>query len=814
MVEISIFISSKMQELADERQMLIDFLPSLNEGMMKLKPWIFEKDAPASNKSIREVYLKALQNSELYLGLFWNDYGEYTIDEFEKAGEWNITRHIYVKDVEANRRNPKLSEFLEAHGDVKRGITAKWFKTIGELKAAIELSIGEWLRDSLHYRSGAIAADLYDDPDDVKELTRSGLFGRDTVKSEILASFKDDNSRVLMQAFGGTGKTALAAHISKDWLENSGGKVLWLRLGASSPDAAFEALAQPFGASAAVAGAADNEKYKVVRNLIRGHEVDLVVLDDVWNGATLEAVQEAIPRKVPLLVTARQRYPLGKIITLPDLAEDDSLALLRKIAGDLVQDEDAARKLCRNLSNLAFAIEIAGRTMQAKNYPAQKMLDDLEGTDITQLEVPLEFRKEGRENVAVLIGHTLDVLPDDAKNAFFAWGAFWSKRITAEMMNIYMTDSSVGAQHVAPLQHAEENLNLLQQYGLATRIAAINEGEYPLSIAHYILHDLAHAYAQAKNSDDERNRAVDNCLTYTKRYKKPSRPNFAALVPEIDNFMGAATFAMQQERYSDVERFAWDLDSGSEVFGYQGYYTHSIDLLQQAALAAEKAGNQHNQGAHLGNLGNAYRNLGQYEKAIDYYEQILVIHRDIGDKRGEGADLGNLGNTYVDLGQYQKAIDYHEKALKISQEIGDKRGEGQDLGNLGIAYRNLGQYENAIDYYEQGLVIQREIGDVRGQGAKLGNLGIAYRNLGQYEKAIDYYQQALTISRDIGDKLGESTDLNNLGVAYGNLEDYDKAIDYYEQALVIRRELGNPHLIEQTERNLEITKRKRDGGSA
>ena len=57
------------------------------------------------------------------------------------------------------------------------------------------------------------------------------------------------------------------------------------------------------------------------------------------------------------------------------------------------------------------------------------------------------------------------------------------------------------------------------------------------------------------------------------------------------------------------------------------------------------------------------------EQAIDYYEQALTISREIGDRRGEGNRLGNLGNAYADLGRVEKAIDYLEQARTIFAEI-------------------------------------------------------------------------------------------------------------------------------------------------
>ncbi|PXF56866.1 MAG: hypothetical protein C4B59_16220 [Candidatus Methanogaster sp.] len=147
---------------------------------------------------------------------------------------------------------------------------------------------------------------------------------------------------------------------------------------------------------------------------------------------------------------------------------------------------------------------------------------------------------------------------------------------------------------------------------------------------------------------------------------------------------------------------------------------------------------------------------GNYQILVELYSGVLPRDhfRDeplLGSLETHGGVLGNLGNAYSNLGQVEKAIEYYKDALVISREIGDRRGEGNRLGNLGNAYSNLGQVEKAIEYYEDALVISREIGDRRGEGNRLGNLGNAYSDLGQVEKAIEYYEGALTIGKEIKD---------------------------------------------------------------
>jgi len=71
-------------------------------------------------------------------------------------------------------------------------------------------------------------------------------------------------------------------------------------------------------------------------------------------------------------------------------------------------------------------------------------------------------------------------------------------------------------------------------------------------------------------------------------------------------------------------------------------------------------------------------------------EEALSIFQKLGKKQAIGAALGNMGNAYSDLGDYRKAISYHEQATAIAGEIGDKKGKGNHLGRLGTDYSHLG----------------------------------------------------------------------------------------------------------------------------
>lgn len=836
---LDVFISSKMQELRPERDALYALFPTLDYGDIKLRAWVFETDAPASEQSIRESYLKALENSALYLGLFWNQYGAYTIDEFDRATEWGMERHIYVKDVDAKNREPKLDEFLKKYGDVTSGITPKWFKTTDELCAAVKNAIETWIEERLRRRASAASAVHLTDPDDILDRAPK-LFGRDDLRAQIAAELTG-NDPLLLQGFGGMGKTALAAEVAADWLKAGKGAALWLKAGSASAEDLFQALAQPFGAAQTVAAQTGDALLKTVRSLLKQTGITLLVLDDCWNAKALTTVLKAVPSNLPVLLTARRAYGIRNTHKVDALAPDQAAALLGyHAAQDLAANPDA-QTLCQQLGYLPFALRIAGINLQHKYHLTPAELSRKIENTAHDLTVPLDFSEDGRENVASLLQISLDALDAETRTAFIACGAFFAPSLTAEMMAFYQNGVSStpkpdlenllkgdkpdpeqlmqalmsflkpSAPSKPDSSAAESALTTLAHHGLIEHIPPTEN-----AVAHYRLHDLAYSYARAQNGETEHHRALDACLAYLKHYAEPNLPNFAALHPELSNLLAAADWAFQIGRYADMQWFPHHLYFGNSGWGFlamQGFSSLALGLLSQAAEAAARQGDKGAQGVHLGNLGNAYSDLGQTQRAIQYYEQVLEINREMGDKRNEGNALGNLGLAYRNLGQTQRAIEYHEQALAISRQIGDKRAEGQDLGNLGLAYSALGQTQRAIDYYEQDLVIAREIGDKRGEGAVLGNLGAAYRDLGQTQRAMEYYQQSIVIQRAIGDRMGEANNLNNIGTLHDDRGDYPQAITYYEQARMIFAEIGAVHMVALVDDNLAIVRAKMAGDS-
>jgi hypothetical protein len=135
---LSLFISSKMGELAPERRAVQEALSAF-----LLHGWLWETDAGARPEPIRSVYLAEVEACDIYIGLFWQGYGPYTIEEFEHARKHHKPCLVYDKHIELEKREAKLWTFLDGLQDVenRKGLTVCRFKTAEQLAEQVQKDV-------------------------------------------------------------------------------------------------------------------------------------------------------------------------------------------------------------------------------------------------------------------------------------------------------------------------------------------------------------------------------------------------------------------------------------------------------------------------------------------------------------------------------------------------------------------------------------------------------------------------------------------------------------------------------------------------
>lgn len=727
-VKLKVFISSRMMELAEERQILSGLLPELGDNSFELEPWVFEDDALASTQSIRQVYLEALEQSDLYLGIFWNGYGEYTIDEFNRAEERGIPRHVYVKNIDADKRDPRLDKFLEKASDVRFGVTPRWYQSADEFKELVSRAIRIWIQNqALAYHSSTNAI-LANDADDVPDLPRK-LIGRKKLVSRVL-NLLEDNDRVLLRGFGGTGKTALAATIAADYLDEGMGDVIWIKAGTADADSIFEAIGRAFDQQQEVLSAEGDARDHVVRKILSQHK-GLLVLDDVWNGSSLARVATVLPRKMPLLATSRQRYPLDEVIEIGELEPDEAIKLLDYHARKGFSNTPDIVQLCETLGNHAFALEVAGKMLKVYEMTVEELLRRIEESP-HDLSVPAGFGELGRTGIKSLLDASIDALDRNLYDTYVTLGGMFEPTVTGELMSRVMSQE---------LSETGSALDDLVQRGL------LNDRQNN-ELRYYQLHDLAYSYA--RTSYNSKGLSYQPVLEACRDFADEYAGELPYLDVEISNLLEAAETAHEEGNQTVFLSIMNALTVAGPYFATRGHSMRTLDLLRTAIVSAEKE-NEIEMAHYLwAKLGNAYAGFfGQFDLALEAYQHALELACQMNSYQREAILLTVIGT--VRFRQRESDSDaYHQQAEKIAREHQDDVVLCQVLHNRGYELLNAKppNYQKGQELSLEAIEIAKAHDLSELLFYSLLNLGAGQHELGDYQEALETHQEALQLAKD------------------------------------------------------------------
>ena len=162
-MKYKIFFSSVQKEFKAERRSLYDYINGDILLSRFFEVFIFE-NVPASDRRADDVYLDEVRKTDIYLGLFGDQYGHAdktglsaTHKEFLLASQSGKPRYIFVKGDSDKLRHPDMLALIQEAGSQ---LIRRRFNSTIELHSAVYASLVQYLMGSGRLLTGPFDAAL------------------------------------------------------------------------------------------------------------------------------------------------------------------------------------------------------------------------------------------------------------------------------------------------------------------------------------------------------------------------------------------------------------------------------------------------------------------------------------------------------------------------------------------------------------------------------------------------------------------------------------------------------------------------------
>jgi DNA-binding SARP family transcriptional activator len=667
------------------------------------------------------------------------------------------------------------------------------------------------------------------------------LVGREKLLQETLELLQK-GERVLLHGFGGMGKTALAATVTKNFLDGKR-TALWMQVGSDNPDVIFDALAQPFEAGQDIAQAED--KTKALQEVLQKQRLSLLVLDDVWNAYTLSKVIEALPKGLPLLVTSRQRYPKLTKVYVDRLERGASLELLAHYAlppltGEVAESQHSPVNAEAGVLEMDSRLSDRGVLRSQDGHIAKEnppVLDSRGTKSTSSVDMTSPPVRGGKSEEGEGANQLCELLGDHPFALRLAGLALQENGVTPERLFEQIKNNphdfkmpgelrEVGRESVASLLSVsletledrayetflcyglleapvasagflasclDRDVNLIEdalfsllERGLAERISKAGS-----DLVSYRIHDLAHSYAKA-NRFQRMGTLVRSSLTFLKTNKDAVE----LLDIDISNILAAVQIVKEQKLEDKLIDFMYFLVAEGSYYIAKGHTRRSIDFLKLAATVAQA--HERKQEAHYlySNLGDYYQNfIGNFDYAVEYYQKALTMAHDLGDKGREAVLLGIIGQVKCLQNKMIDSDVYIEKAHQLAKSNGDDYYLNMVLGQVSYIASYKGDWEKANTLLRESLELMDKL-DVTNTALKrsrerffaLLNLGETEHQLGNFEEGLIVLGKAFELAEQESNQVWMAHVHQEIGKLhhYANHQDLvkqhmDHALELFEQ---------------------------------
>jgi predicted ATPase len=735
---LRVFVSSTLEELAAERAAASEAIAALH-----LTPVLFELGARPHPP--RALYRAYLEQSQLFVGIYWESYGwvgegesvSGIEDEYRSGAA--LPRLLYIKEPAPDRQQ-RLSSLLQ---EIKSegAVSYKTFATPEELRELLARDLALVLTE--RFQDVAVAEVQPLPPAHPLPAPRTSFVGREVELEEIERLLASGTRLITLTGAGGIGKTRLAVEAARLVANRYPDGVVFVPLdGLVGAEVVPEAIAEAVGVRE-VAG----DLLAPLTAYFRGRR-HLLVLDNFEHVIAAAPVVASLLEEAPeltVLVSSRELLRLSGEYELhvPPLSpEEEAVALFTERAAAArhafelsPEDVPLVSEICRRLDGVPLAIELAAPRMRLLT-PAQ-LLERLSSR--LALRGPRDAPVRQR-TLEAAITWSYELLSDEERQLFERLGVFNG------------TFSIEAAEHVAALPENADLLDLLSSLldkSIVYRLAHLGETRFAMlrMIREYALRRLD----ESGEGERTRERFAGYYLELTDEaeegLRSASRRQWKdTLDLEADNFRTALAWAAGRGRAATISGLIRGL--------YLWFWLHgNLDEVREWAgkgLACADGIGRRDRGWLLA-VDGAFAVLeGEFESGIEELNEAEALLVEEDDRLGVATtrlmrSFGTAPLIGADRAEAELAAN-----LAAFEEIGDLWGIGTTLhamSRLRVVYED---YDGAGDLFERAVAAVELVGDDLGIALASGNLAMSKLAAGDVAGARAVMARVVEHRRSIG----------------------------------------------------------------
>ena len=626
---------------------------------------------------------------------------------------------------------------------------------------------------------------------------------------------------------GGVGKSALATQVAHTLRSDFPDGVLW---GNPATSASLDILAAWSGAYGYdFSQMSDIESRAAAVRGMMAEKRALLVVDNVNQ---LADVQPLLPsgEGCAVLLTTRDLDVAHALnadaMLLGELAAEKALELLEETIGiDRVQREaEAAREICRVLSNLPLAVELAAQRL--KSRPRMKLAQMAErlgdqqqrlGLGISDRAVRASFEvswgtlDEELQAVFPLLAvfegrsFTTEAVAGVASPGFAAETAARPSPLVERGDDNLLVDEKPGIENIAvsPSTAASFEQRSVQESGEGRDAALGQQSRERLDIedALFALEALSLVRAEGDNrwwqhtllADFAREKLADvvgayaNFSDYFYHFALENAEAFEQLDPEWENSMAAMQAAYTQRRWSTVVAFAEALQ---EPWSIRARYTDARRGFAWVHEAANQLGDTEAVAENLQRWGEACLEQNAYTEAIEHLNQSLAWYRSQEDDMGIASTQDLLARIAIEGNGYVAATTLLDENLSLYSQAQNHSGIASVYFQKARIEYASAQWQQAKDAAEEALAIQMKMQDLLGQIRTTRLLAQIHLIQEELAEAYRYCQRAQALSEESHNASELAITLYTLTAILHRREALDAAQNAAEQSLRLLRRMG------------------------